>query len=40
MNWLPFSVGVVAIIVFGWIILAARAECKKQNWKNPDKKLF
>jgi len=40
MNWLNFSIGIVAIAFFTWLILAGRAECKAQGWKNTEKKLF
>jgi len=32
--------GVGGAIFLVWVILAARKECKRMNWKNPKKKLF
>jgi len=33
MNWGLLSMGVVAIGIIGWIILAARKECARMNSK-------
>jgi len=40
MNWLGLLLGVAAIIFFTWVILAARKEGERMNWKNPKKKLY
>jgi len=32
-NWIGIGVVIVAVIFFIWLILAARAECKRYGWK-------